>query len=366
MGMFDTINVHGKVRDLLEFAIGENLADGIQTKDMDLELVRYNLGDDLKLTVSDEATGGAWERWTGCEYHDKIKAGVFTSMVSSSMGALKEGYVTFVFINNKLVMISHMHQCYDTLSECKDVTFFVVCNDELLVLNNVQELHGNPYIRAIHNYLFQYEVEGHEHVIGVYNNLNWYVEQQLVKSSQVSSLLGRSEVVAVKRDDKEKLFNESDAQLIRDSLFAAGVYLEPGTMLYNREDLDNILGLLVGNLGRMICRSEGELFMGAVGINRHDILNAESIMPDYCMLDTPHTFDEMQEYTKGWADLPLAECVQNHCAFIQFMYGYRFSSLPETKRDINDIYYAIFKFNKESILNPIISKNKSGSWVVGA
>lgn len=59
MGMFDSFFLKGKVRDVVECIIPGVKNGELQTKDLDLELIRFIIGEDLILKVcADE-----WERW---------------------------------------------------------------------------------------------------------------------------------------------------------------------------------------------------------------------------------------------------------------------------------------------------------------
>lgn len=103
MGMFDTIFLKGKLRELVGSNLESNYDHGYQTKDMDLALCSYIVGDDLKLKVDENP----WERWTGEEYFELVKAGKYTGVVECYICDSKYSMV-FGFINNKLQFIANI------------------------------------------------------------------------------------------------------------------------------------------------------------------------------------------------------------------------------------------------------------------
>ncbi len=236
MGMFDTINLLDGLKAKLSHVTG-NESD-VQTKDMDLELVDYELGDDLYLRVREE---GALDRWEGHEYHDKVKAGIFTGFVSSSLGALNSGYLTFVFINNKLVMIQHQICCNNFLNDASEVTWFIVTDDNtVLQFDNVEQYASYQEAETVYNCLYCYEAHNDENVIGVYKGLKDFLNR-LSLDLDLPSIVTQPEIKTTPLEGREQLFNKMDAILIRESLEVAGIEIPVGTSIYNRGDLDDIL-----------------------------------------------------------------------------------------------------------------------------
>ena len=130
MGMFDSFFVHGKVKDVVNGIIPGT--DGeFQTKELDLELCRYHIGDDFILKIDDRP----WERHPGLEEFEIIKAGNFTRLIEDRWSA-NDGSVLLNFVNNRLTFIAHIH-CFGWFPiphpRAKDKVIFFD-EDEILVV----------------------------------------------------------------------------------------------------------------------------------------------------------------------------------------------------------------------------------------
>lgn len=130
MGMFDTLYLQGKVKDVANSIIPG--VDGeLQTKELDLELCRYHVGDDFILKNDPES----WERHKGLVEFEIIKAGNFTRLIESRWSA-NDGSVFLNFVNNRLTFIAHIH-CFGWFPiphpRAKDKVIFFD-EDEILVV----------------------------------------------------------------------------------------------------------------------------------------------------------------------------------------------------------------------------------------
>lgn len=114
MGMFDTFCLKGKVRAVVESVIPGVENGELQTKDLDLELVEFDLGEDLTLKVSKEPYYSNYplvdnKPWVVGDDCQLVKDGNFTRIVESRWSCTS-GSIFLSFVDNKLQYITHIHR----------------------------------------------------------------------------------------------------------------------------------------------------------------------------------------------------------------------------------------------------------------